>query len=197
MTLAKLTEAVDFIRSKISSIPSVGLILGSGLGGFARELENPVVIPYAQIPHFPVSTVAGHAGNLFVGKLGAHTVAVLQGRVHYYEGHPLETVVFPARVLVRLGCARLVITNRLGGLSGMQRGIWPLNFRSHQHAGRQPAARPNFDELGPRFPDMSNLYEPQLRQIAGNRRAHRTRPQGRRFMRPCRAPVTKPRPKYA
>ncbi len=166
MTPQKLTEAVDFIRRKITANPTVGLILGSGLGGFARELENPVVIPYSDIPHFPVSTVAGHAGNLFVGKLGPHTVAVLQGRVHYYEGHPLETVVFPARVLVRLGCGRLVITNAAGGLAGMKPGDLALISDHINMLGANPLRGPNFDELGPRFPDMSNLYDAQLRQIA-------------------------------
>lgn len=166
MTLAKLTEAVDFIRKKIPSHPTVGLILGSGLGGFAQELEHPVVIPYSEIPHFPVSAVVGHAGNLFIGKLGAQTVAVLQGRVHYYEGHPLETVVFPARVLVRLGCMRLVITNAAGGLSGMKPGDLVLISDHINMLGANPLRGPNCDELGPRFPDMSNLYDLQLRQVA-------------------------------
>lgn len=166
MMLENLTEAVRFIQQKIESNPTVGLILGSGLGGFARELENPVVIPYAEIPHFPVSRVAGHAGNLFVGKLGPHTVAVLQGRVHYYEGHPLETVVFPARVLVKLGCTRLIITNAAGGLSGMKPGDLALISDHINMLGANPLRGPNFDELGPRFPDMSNLYDAELRRHA-------------------------------
>ena len=126
-----IQESVEFIANKIPARPTVGLILGSGLGAFADTLEDRVVLPYGELPHFPVSHVAGHAGNLVIGRLGPHTVAVMQGRVHFYEGYPMETVVFPARVLVKLGCARLVITNAAGGVGDHQAGT----AQFHEHPG--------------------------------------------------------------
>ncbi len=162
-----IQESVEFIANKIPARPTVGLILGSGLGAFAETLEDRVILPYGEIPHFPVSHVAGHAGNLVVGRLGPHTVAVMQGRVHFYEGHPMETVVFPARVLVKLGCARLVITNAAGGLApGLAPGDLALITDHLNMLGTNPLRGPNFEDLGPRFPDMSDLYDSRLREHA-------------------------------
>jgi purine-nucleoside phosphorylase len=111
--------------------------------------------------------VAGHAGNLVIGKLGPHTVAAMQGRVHYYEGHSMDTVVFPARVLVKLGCSRLVITNAAGGLGeGLKPGDLALISDHLNMLGTNPLRGPNFEDLGPRFPDMTNLYDPALRALA-------------------------------
>jgi purine-nucleoside phosphorylase len=168
MTLPhQIQESVEFIGNKIAQRPTIGLILGSGLGAFADTLEGRVVLPYGEIPHFPVSHVAGHAGNLVIGKLGPHTVAVMQGRVHYYEGHSMETVVFPARVLVKLGCSRLVITNAAGGLgAGLKPGDLALISDHLNMLGTNPLRVPNFEDLGPRFPDMTNLYDPGLRALA-------------------------------
>jgi len=168
MTLpTQIHESVDFISNKIPKRPTIGLILGSGLGAFADTLEDRIVLPYAEIPNFPVSHVAGHAGNLVIGRLGPHTVAAMQGRVHYYEGHTMDTVVFPARVLVQLGCTRLVITNAAGGLGeGLKPGDLALISDHLNMLGTNPLRGPNFEELGPRFPDMTNLYDPGLRKHA-------------------------------
>ncbi len=168
-----LSESTQFILSKTGISPTIGLILGSGLGAFADSLEDRLVLPYREIPHFPVSHVAGHAGNLVFGRLGPHQVAVMQGRVHYYEGHPMDTVVFPARVLVKLGCTRLVITNAAGGISpDLKPGDLALITDHLNQMGASPLRGPNFEELGVRFPDMTYLYDPKLREIATDAARH-------------------------
>ncbi len=147
--------------------PQIGLILGSGLGGFADKLAEPTVIDYADIPHFPRSQVHGHKGRLVIGtRQGARCIA-MQGRAHMYEGHSAATVAFPARVLIALGAKVLVITNAAGGLEPS----WPpgslMLIRDHIDMLRDHALRgPNDDRLGPRFPDMTRAYAPELRELA-------------------------------
>jgi purine-nucleoside phosphorylase len=149
--------------------PVVAMILGSGLGAFADRLTDAVAIPYAEIPSFAVSTVIGHAGKLVVGKDPASglQVAALQGRVHAYEGHSLETVVHPARTLVALGARTVLVTNAAGGV---RRDLTPgdiVVLRDHLNLlGQNPLSGPNDDRLGPRFPDMSYAYDPSLRELA-------------------------------
>ncbi len=166
--VSRLDAAADTIRKKGSRTPQVGLVLGSGLGSFADSLEERGVIPYEKIPNFPVSTgVVGHAGELVLGNVGRTPVVVLSGRVHFYEGRPLDDVVFPARVLARLGVPAVVLTNAAGGIRRTFRPGDLMLISDHINGfGTNPLIGPNEDALGPRFPDMSAVYDPALRRIA-------------------------------
>jgi purine-nucleoside phosphorylase len=151
----------------VGAPPQVGLILGSGLGGYADKLANPVALDYATIPHFPRSHVVGHAGKLVLGTRNGARCIAMQGRVHMYEGHDAATVAFPARVLIALGAKILIITNAAGGLEPS----WPpgtlMLIRDHIDMLRDHALRgPNDDRLGTRFPDMTRAYAPELRDHA-------------------------------
>ena len=162
----KLQETVGFLQSRIGSrTPSVGLILGSGLGGFADRLANPIAIEYRDIPHYPVSTVVGHAGRLVVGDIAGTTCVAMQGRVHAYEGHPLSVVAFPARTLVALGAKTLIITNAAGGLRHNWSPGTLMLIRDHINLmGDNPLRGPHDERLGARFPDMTYAYSPRLRE---------------------------------
>lgn len=170
----RLDAAVAAIRKKAGSRwpgkggpRPVGLILGSGLGAFADELEETVAIDYAAIPGFPLSTVEGHAGRLVLGRSEGVACAALQGRVHYYEGHDLATVVFPARVLVRLGASILIVTNAAGGIGeGLRPGSLMLLRDFVNLMGANPLRGANDPALGPRFPDMTRAFDPGLRRLA-------------------------------
>ena len=165
MTIAKLQETTEFLRSQLKQTPSVGLVLGSGLGAFVNEIQNPLIIPYQNIPNFVPTTVEGHAGNLIVGELGGKSVIALQGRLHFYEGHSMETVVFPTRVMALLGIQMLVLTNSAGGLGdGMAPGDFMIIEDHINFMGSNPLMGPNIKELGPRFPDMSEAYDSKLRK---------------------------------
>lgn len=159
--------ACAHVKSRRPEDPLVGLILGSGLGGFADTLEDRLAIPYAEIPDMPTSAVVGHAGNLVLGRVGNVRVACLQGRVHTYEGHTMDKVVFGARVLSRLGARAVLITNAAGGIrDGMVPGDLML-LRDHLNLmGRNPLIGPNVDAWGPRFPDMTEAYSAELRALA-------------------------------
>jgi purine-nucleoside phosphorylase len=148
--------------------PRVGLILGSGLGGFADELTDAVTVPYAQLPDFPTSSVVGHAGRLVLGSLGDLPVAAMQGRVHAYEGYPPSLVAFPARVLCRLGIAHLTVTNAAGGIHPDFAVGDLMAVTDHLNlSGGNPLAGPNDAALGPRFPDLSHAYDgPALELLA-------------------------------
>jgi purine-nucleoside phosphorylase len=164
----RIQGAVEALNGRLGGRrPTVGMVLGSGLGSFAETVQDPVAIPYGEIPGFPTSAVAGHAGRLVVGTVGATPVAVMQGRVHYYEGWDLADVVFPVRVLVRLGCQILVITNAAGGINpGYAAGDLVLLTDHLNYVGTNPLRGPNEESLGPRFPDMSAAYDPALRALA-------------------------------
>jgi purine-nucleoside phosphorylase len=166
--LGRLDASADAIRSRRDSKPAVGLVLGSGLGEFAGRLKNRVAIPYEEIPHFPVpSGVVGHAGELVLGDVGKTPVVVLSGRVHFYEGRPMTDVVFPARVLARLGVKTVVITNAAGGVRKTFRPGDLMLISDHINAfGTNPLIGPNDEELGARFPDMSRVYDPSLQKLA-------------------------------
>lgn len=161
--LKQLDQAAEFIIKRCSMKPSVGLTLGSGLGHFADEIEINASIPYQEIPHFVPPTVDGHPGRLLIGHVKDVPVCVLQGRIHYYEGHDLQQVVFPTRVLARLGVTKLILTNAAGGIAeGMKPGDFML-IRDHINLfGVNPLRGPNLPELGPRFPDMSEAYSRRL-----------------------------------
>lgn len=164
---AKAEEAAAFIRGRTSLRPRLGLVLGSGLGAFGDELVDACAIPYGQIPHFPVSTAVGHSGRLVVGRCGSVPVAVMQGRVHFYEGYTLKEVTFPIRVLGRLGVCVLVLTNAAGGINRKLRARGLLLIRDHLNLqGSNPLIGPNEEQLGPRFPDMTEAYSKKLIAIA-------------------------------
>jgi purine-nucleoside phosphorylase len=159
--------AVAAVRSLDPNPPQVGLILGSGLGGYADKLANAKSLPYSEIPHFPQSHVQGHAGKLVLGTRNGARCVAMQGRVHMYEGHDAATVAFPARVLIALGAKVLIVTNAAGGLEPS----WPpgtlMLIRDHIDMLRDHALRgPNDDRLGTRFPDMTRAYAPELRELA-------------------------------
>jgi purine-nucleoside phosphorylase len=163
----RLEYAVAWIRGKTDLAPAVGVVLGSGLGAFADRLARQAVVPYEEIPGFPISKVAGHAGRLVVGDLeapgGTVTVATMQGRVHAYEGWPAGEVAFGARVLCALGVKALLVTNAAGGINGAFGAGDLVRITDHLNlTGQSPLTGPNDERLGPRFPDMSAPYDPAL-----------------------------------
>jgi len=164
---ARAERAAKFILSKTKLRPRVGLVLGSGLGAFADELDAAVRIPYAKIPGFPVSTAVGHAGRLVVGKAGGVPVAAMQGRVHLYEGYSARDVVFPMRVLARLGVRAAILTNAAGGINLEFKQGALVVIRDHINLqGSNPLVGPNEEKFGPRFPDMTQAYRAAYREIA-------------------------------
>ena len=147
--------------------PTVGIVLGSGLGGFAETLEDPSYVPYGQIPGFAESKVVGHVGRLVAGVSGPTTVLAMQGRVHCYEGHPIEQVVLPIRTMIRVGCKVILITNAAGGIrTSYQPGDLALITDHINMTGQNPLVGENDDRLGPRFPDMSQAYDRDLCSLA-------------------------------
>lgn len=168
---ARLDAAVAGIRAIDSRRPDIAVVLGSGLSPFAKTLVNATTIEYPQIPNMPVVTIPGHAGQLVIGELpdtpNGPVIAALAGRVHYYEGHDMDTVVFPVRMLVSLGIKTVVLTNAAGGISPTARPGDLVIITDHLNLqGRNPLIGPNDSALGPRFPDMTRVYDPALRAIA-------------------------------
>lgn len=164
---AIIEEAAAFIRKTTDVRPEIGLILGSGLGILGDELEDAVTIPYEDIPHFPVSTVEGHAGELLIGKLQGRSVVLMRGRFHMYEGYEPERTALPVRVMKALGVTTLLVTNAAGGVNlSYSPGNLMLISDHINLTGRNPLIGPNDNALGVRFPDMSNAYSPRLRAIA-------------------------------
>jgi purine-nucleoside phosphorylase len=163
----QLQETLAVIRARAPGLsPEVGIILGSGLGDFADTLQDRVAIPYQELPHFPHSSVPGHAGRLVLGRLGGRTVVAMQGRVHAYEGYSNVQVAFPARVLCGLGIRTLVVTNAAGGIHPDLRPGDLMIISDHINlSGWNALTGPNDDRLGPRFPDMSHAYHPELRKL--------------------------------
>jgi len=166
--IARLDEAARKVRGAEQAVPAVGLVLGSGLGGFAEGLADRRAIPYGEIPNFPrPSGVVGHAGELVLGRVGKVPVVVLSGRLHFYEGRPMEEVVFPARMLVRLGVKAVILTNAAGGIrKGLRPGDLMLMSDHINLFGTNPLIGENEETLGHRFPDMSAVYDPALRRLA-------------------------------
>lgn len=163
----KINETMQFLDNKIKNKPKVGIILGSGLGPLADEISSAEIFKYNEIPNFPTSTVQGHKGQLVVGKLEGKDVIAMQGRFHYYEGYPIDKVTFPVRVMKALGVDTIIITNAAGGVN---REFVPgdlmvitdhINFTFDN-----PLIGQNYDELGPRFPDMSHAYDKSLIDLA-------------------------------
>lgn len=165
--LEKIDEAKRFIEAKLNTTPRIGMVLGSGLGVLGDEVEQAVKIPFGEIPNFPVSTVAGHAGQLVIGQLAGQQVVVMQGRFHFYEGWSLDEVTFPIRVMKALGVEVCFVTNAAGGIDPeWSPGDLMLISDHINFTGRNPLVGPNEAELGPRFPDMSNAYNRELRGLA-------------------------------
>lgn len=165
--IQKLTETVHFLKQKTKHKPRIGVILGSGLGHFVHHMQVEATVPFHDIPNFIPPTVEGHSGNLIFGKIENVDLVVLQGRLHYYEGHSMETVVFPARVMALLGIEILIVTNSAGGYGdGMNAGDFMIIQDHINLMGTNPLMGPNIKELGPRFPDMTEAYDPVLIDIA-------------------------------
>lgn len=160
----QINDSAGYIKSCTDLQPEVGLILGSGLGAYAESLEDTVYIPYSEIPGFPVSTVEGHAGRFAIGKKHGCTVIAMQGRFHYYEGYSQTELVLPVRVMKALGVKKLIVTNAAGGVNkSFPVGSLMLINDHINFSGSNPLFGPNLDDLGPRFPDMSDVYTAGLR----------------------------------
>lgn len=159
--------ARDHIRAQTTLEPEIALILGSGLGDLADEVKAEAVIPYEEIPGYPVSTVVGHAGQLVLGNLAGKKVVVMQGRLHFYEGYPMSRIAMPIRVLHALGAKTLIVTNACGGLNPAFSPGDVMLIADHINAmGSNPLIGPNDDSIGPRFPDMTHAYDPELQALA-------------------------------
>jgi purine-nucleoside phosphorylase len=163
----QMDDALRFIRTKTSSAPAVGIILGTGLGALAQEIHKEIVIDYSEIPHFPISTVESHHGKLIFGTLAGKQVVAMQGRFHFYEGYTMKQITFPVRVMKLLGVQTLLISNAAGALNPQfRRGEIMLMTDHINLLGDNPLIGPNDDSLGPRFPDMSEPYSKELLNAA-------------------------------
>jgi len=162
----KVYSAVEFLRTKLSEVPKIAMVLGSGLGSFADEIRDAVNIPYEEIPFWPKSTVPGHAGRLVLGHVGNNYVIALNGRVHYYEGYSMDEVTFPVRVCGLLGVRTLVLTNASGGISyGLKPGDLVLIYDHINFMGTNPLRSQDGDFFEPRFPDMTFVYDSELMNL--------------------------------
>lgn len=170
LTIKEIDDVVEAIRARVDLNPRVGMILGSGLSGLAESVENPVSISFGDLPHWPVSTVKGHAGRLVIGQLEGQNVFVLQGRIHFYEGYTMSQVTLPVRVMQRLGAEILIVTNAAGGIADEHQPGDVMLITDHINfpglIGNSPLHGPNLDEFGPRFPDMTQAYDPELLDLA-------------------------------
>ncbi len=163
---AKITESVEFINQKSNIKPKIAIILGTGLGRLVEDIKEKEIIPYSDIPNFPISTVQGHGGNLVLGKLENKEVVAMQGRFHYYEGYNLKEVTFPVRVMKKLGADVIIISNAAGGMNRFfKRGDLMLITDHINLFGNNPLIGPNDEELGLRFPDMSEAYDRKLVEL--------------------------------
>lgn len=164
--LQQIKESANFIKDTTKFTPEIGIILGTGLGGLVSEIEIEFSIPYNEIPHFPLSTVEGHSGRLILGKLGGKTVIAMQGRFHFYEGYSIEKVTFPVRVMKFLGVKKLIVSNASGGVNPNYEVGDLMILEDHICLIPNPLIGVNLDELGPRFPDMSEPYDHNMIKIA-------------------------------
>jgi purine-nucleoside phosphorylase len=170
ISLEQIKEVAAAVRARLVIAPRVGMILGSGLNALANAVEDAQIIPFRELPHWPLSTVAGHSGQLVVGKLEGQPVFVMQGRVHYYEGYSMSQVTLPVRVMQMLKIETLVVTNAAGGINPDFVPGDVMLITDHLNlagmAGLNPLIGPNLDEIGPRFPDMSQAYDRNLADLA-------------------------------
>ena len=166
----RIHKAAAYIKEIIDGqglAPTMGIVLGSGLGRLVDDIENPVTIPYKNIPGFPVSTAIGHKGNFIIGELGGKTVLAMQGRLHYYEGYDMDTVTLPIRVMKLVGIEYLFVSNAAGGVNTSFKIGDLMVIKDHINQIPNPLIGPNLDEFGPRFPDMTRPYDPALIALAG------------------------------
>lgn len=165
--LEQINQTADFLRSKVSDMPKLAIILGTGLGNLVDYIEDKIFIPYSEIPNFPVSTVQGHSGNLIFGSMGGKRVMAMQGRFHYYEGYDMKTVTFPVRVMKALGIETLFVSNAAGGMNKEFRVGDVMVITDHINLfPENPLRGKNFEELGPRFPAMTEPYDQRLIYLA-------------------------------
>ena len=165
--LERIYSAADCLREFLGDRqPEIGIVLGSGLGKLADQIKDPLVIPYKEIPGFPVSTAIGHKGNFIVGKLGGKCVIAMQGRIHYYEGYGMDLVVLPMRVMISVGIRKLFVSNAAGGVNYDLHVGDLMVIKDHINLLPNPLIGPNLDKLGPRFPDMTRPYDPALIKLA-------------------------------
>lgn len=163
----QIQETAAVIRQRSKTQPKIGIILGTGLGALAKEIQTEATIPYSDLPHFPLSTVESHAGRLLLGSLGGKQVMVMQGRFHYYEGYSMQQITFPVRVMKAMGCDTLLVSNACGGMNPLFTAGDIMIMTDHINLlGDNPLIGPNDDELGPRFPDMSEPYSHALINLA-------------------------------
>ena len=169
LTIELIDEVADAIRARTDIQPRIGLILGSGLNDLAASIENAVEIPYGELPYWAVSTVKGHSGRLLIGELEGQPVIVMQGRIHFYEGYSMAQVTLPVRVMQRLGIEILIVTNAAGGINQSFEAGGVMLITDHLNlvgmVGLNPLNGPNLDEFGPRFPDMSQVYDRELKNL--------------------------------
>ena len=165
--LTRIDEATDYIRIRSNQQPSLGIVLGTGLGDLVDDIQIDAKLDYGDVPHFPISTVESHSGRLILGSLEGRSVVAMQGRFHYYEGYTMQQITFPIRVMQRLGIETLIVSNACGGMNpNYQRGDL-MRIDDHINLlGDNPLCGPNLDEFGPRFPDMSEPYDRQLGALA-------------------------------
>ena len=162
-----IAESLEFIRTKTDAHPKIGIILGTGLGGLVKEIKKEVVLDYADIPHFPISTVESHHGKLIFGTLAGKKIVAMQGRFHLYEGYSLKQITFPVRVMKFLGVKSMLVSNAAGALNPLFKKGDVMLISDHINLlGDNPLIGPNDDELGPRFPDMSEAYSKELIALA-------------------------------
>ncbi|MFH1185588.1 MAG: purine-nucleoside phosphorylase [Chloroflexota bacterium] len=169
-SISQIDEAANALRSRTKRRPQIAMILGSGLNGIADAVQSPDVIPFAELPFFPASTVVGHVGRLLIGEIHDKAVMVMQGRVHFYEGYSMAEVTLPVRVMQRLGVQTLMVTNAAGGVNPEFEAGDVMLITDHLNLlgmmGNNPLMGPNYDDIGPRFPDMSQAYDRKLAQLA-------------------------------
>ncbi len=170
ITYEQICLTADYIQQKIAIKPQVAVILGSGLGSFAEMVDQPVIIPFAEIPAWPISSVVGHSGRLLIGQLEGRNVFVMQGRAHFYEGHSMSEITLPVRVMQKMGIESLIVTNAAGAINPDYNPGDLMMITDHigliGMAGQNPLRGPNLDEFGPRFPDMSQPYDKEFMEIA-------------------------------
>lgn len=164
--IAEFNESAEYILHRCGTHPTIGIILGSGLGKLADNIEDAVIIPYKNIPHFKSSTAIGHKGNLIIGQLDGKTVMAMQGRFHYYEGYTMQEVTYPVRVMYAMGIKKLMVSNAAGGINPNFRVGDLMLITDHINLMPNPLIGKNIDKIGPRFPDMTRAYDPTLQQIA-------------------------------
>lgn len=164
--MKKIDETVEYLKSKIQDIPTIAIVLGSGLGKLGERIENPTILPYKEIPNFKTSTAAGHKGNLIFGTLGGRRVMAMQGRFHFYEGYTMQEVTFPMSVMARLGVKTLFVSNAAGGVNTDFHVGDLMIITDHINLMSNPLIGPNMEDFGPRFPDMTTVYSKRIRKIA-------------------------------